>query len=341
VTRHTLVLSCACLSADLPEMIALVADMVRRPVFSADEIEKRRADAITAVRQDADSTTVRSIEGVLQLLYGTDHPYAGPWRGTPETLARIRREDLLSFHGTHVVPSAVRLAVVGDIDSAMVMDLSRREFGDWSAPASGPDVVPPPPAPRRRTRVIDMPGKSQSDIAYGFAAVTRLDPRYYAYWMMNNVLGQFGLGGRLAENIRERQGMAYYAFSTFEGSVGEGPLLVQAGVDPQNVRRTIEAIDTEIQKLQMEGPTPAEVEETRESLIGSIPRMFETNESIAEFLQISEQFGLGLHYDQALPRLLEQVTFDQVRAAARELLDIDRASVAVAGPTLIEIGDRR
>ena len=69
--------------------------------------------------------------------------------------------------------------------------------------------------------------------------------------------------------------------------------------------------------------------------------MFETNESIAEFLQISEQFGLGLHYDQALPRLLEQVTFDQVRAAARELLDIDRASVAVAGPTLIDIGDRR
>ena len=131
-----------------------------------------------------------------------------------------------------------------------------------------------------------MPGKSQSDIAYGFAAVTRLDPRYYAYWMMNNVLGQFGLGGRLADNIRERQGMAYYAFSTFEGSVGEGPLLVQAGVDPQNVRRTIEAIDTEIQKLQMEGPTLAEVEETRESLIGSIPRMFETNESIAEFLQI-------------------------------------------------------
>ena len=126
VTRHTLVLSCACLSADLPEMIALVADMVRRPVFSADEIEKRRADAITAVRQDADSTTVRSIEGVLQLLYGTDHPYAGPWRGTPESLARIRREDLLSFHATHVVPSAVRLAVVGDIDSAMVMDLARR-----------------------------------------------------------------------------------------------------------------------------------------------------------------------------------------------------------------------
>jgi zinc protease len=335
VSRHTLVLSCACLSVDLPQMIALMADMVRRPAFAADEIEKRRAETITAVRQDADSTAVRSIEGMLQLLYGADHPYARPWRGTPDSLARIRRQDLLSFHATHIVPSSVRLAIVGDIDTGMVMDLARGAFGDWSAHGSGLDAVPPPPAAERRTRVIDMPGKSQSDIAYGFAAVTRLDPRYYAYWMMNNVLGQFGLGGRLADNIRERQGMAYYAFSTFDGTIGEGPLLVQAGVDPQNVQRTIEAIDTEIQKLQLEGPTLEEVEETRESLIGSIPRMFETNESIAEFLQTSEQFGLGLHYDQVLPRVLERVTYDDVRDAARELLDIDRAAVAVAGPAAI------
>ena len=71
--------------------------------------------------------------------------------------------------------------------------------------------------------MVDLPGKSQSDIAYGFTAIRRLDPRYDAYWVMNNILGQFGLGGRLADNIRERQGMAYYAFSSFDPSVGAGP----------------------------------------------------------------------------------------------------------------------
>ena len=102
-----------------------------------------------------------------------------------------------------------------------------------------------------------MPGKPQTDIAYGFTTIRRLDPRYYAYWMMNNVLGQFGLGGRLADNIRERQGMAYYAFSAFDPNVGEGPLLVRAGVDPANVDRALAAIDHEVAALADDGTDAA------------------------------------------------------------------------------------
>ena len=184
----------------------------------------------------------------------------------------------------------------------------------------------------RRERMFAMPGKPQTDIAYGFTTISRLDPRYCAYWMMNNILGQFGLGGRLAENIRERQGMAYYAFSVFDANVGEGPLMVRAGVDPQNVRRAIDAIDLEVRHLGLEGPTAVEMQETRDSLIGSIPRMFETNESIAEFLQTGEQFGLGLDYDRRLPGLLDAVTRDEVASAAAEVLEPARAAVAVAGP---------
>ena len=75
--------------------------------------------------------------------------------------------------------------------------------------------------------------------------------------MMNNILGQFGLGGRLADNIRERQGMAYYAFSSFDPTVGEGPLVVRAGVDPKNVDRAIAAIDAEVRQLGEQGPTAA------------------------------------------------------------------------------------
>jgi zinc protease len=177
-----------------------------------------------------------------------------------------------------------------------------------------------------------MPGKPQSDIAYGLTALRRLDPRYYAGWMLNNILGQFGLGGRLAENIRERQGMAYYAYSTLDARVAEGPLVIRAGVDPANVPRALAAIDAEVAALGEGGPTRAEVEETRESLIGSVPRMLETNESIAEFLQTAEQFDLGLDFDLQLPGLLAQVTYDDIMDVARELLRPGRASVAIAGP---------
>jgi zinc protease len=184
-----------------------------------------------------------------------------------------------------------------------------------------------------------MPGKPQADIAYGFNTIRRLDPRYYAYWMMNNVLGQFGLGGRLADNIRERQGMAYYVYSTFDASTGEGPLLVRAGVDSLNVVRTIAAIDDEVRRLGQDGPTPAEVAETCEYLVGSIPRFLETNYGIAAFLHTSERYGLGLDYDRRLPGLLRAVTLEEIRAAAAEVLNPDVASIGIAGPA--DVADAR
>ena len=149
---------------------------------------------------------------------------------------------------------------------------------------------------------------------------------------MNNILGQFGLGGRLADNIRERQGMAYYAFSSFDPTFGEGPLVVRAGVDPRNVGRALDAIDMEVRHLGEGGPTITEVEETRAYLIGSIPRLLETNDSIAGFLQNCEEFGLGLDFDRRLPRLLQSVTMDEIRSAAADALSPERAAVAVAGP---------
>jgi zinc protease len=181
--------------------------------------------------------------------------------------------------------------------------------------------------------VISLTGKSQSDIAYGFTTIRRLDPRYYAYWVMNNILGEFGLGGRLADNIRERQGMAYYAFSALDPSVGEGPLVIRAGVDPANVERALEAIDLEVGRMGAEGPDSRELAETQQYLIGSIPRTLETNAGIAAFLQAEEQFDLGLDYDQQLPRHLRAVTLEQVKQAAAEVLRPEHASVAIAGPT--------
>jgi zinc protease len=108
--------------------------------------------------------------------------------------------------------------------------------------------------------------------------------------------------------------------------------VIHAGVAPENVARTIEAIDTEVRLLGREGPTVNELEETRDSLIGAIPRMLETNESIADFMLFAEQFALGLDYHHRLPGLLQQVTMDDVKEAAADILNPARAAVAIAGP---------
>lgn len=337
-TRHTLSLGCTCLSEDFDEVLSIVLDVARRPVFPEHEIAKRRAEAITAVRQDVDNPAVRATETFFELLYGARHPYGRRSKGSVESLEHIRRADLVAFHEARVRPSTATLAIVGDVKPVHALARAARELDGWHSTVSDEPAVPAAPSRTcREWRFIPMPGKSQTDIAYGFVAVQRLDPRYYAYWMMNNILGQFGLGGRLADNIRERQGMAYYAFSAFDPSVGEGPLVIRAGVDPANLERAIAAIDHEVRDLGMNGPTARELEESRDYLIGSIPRMMETNQSIASFLQNAEQFGLGLDYDRQLPRHLSAVTLDEVRAAATDILSPDRAVVAAAGP-LVDTG---
>jgi zinc protease len=175
-----------------------------------------------------------------------------------------------------------------------------------------------------------MMNKSQADIAYGFTTIRRNDPRYYAFWLMNNVFGQYSMGGRLGDSIRERQGMAYYVSSSFDANVAAGPLVVRAGVSPANVDRAVSSIDDEIRLLVADGLTAKELDESKRFLIGSIPRALETNAAIANFLQSAEFFNLGLDYDVKLPDLLSAVTLEDANAAARDALDPERATLVIA-----------
>jgi len=331
--RQALTISCTCLSEDFDDILAIIVDVARNPVFPAAEVDKRRSEALTVLRQNEDNPASRALEGVLELLYTPDHPYGRPSKGNAVGVERVSRADLVEFHARRLRPGTLAVSIVGDIAAEEALGRALAALDGWRTPPPEPAVLLPPPPIDRRQRLIAMPGKLQTDIAYGFTAVPRLDPRYYAYWMMNNILGQFGLGGRLADNIRERQGMAYYAFSTLDPAPLDAPLLIRAGVDPANVERALAAIDHEVRTLAATGPTATELDESRAYLIGSIPRLLETNQSIASFLQMCEEYGLGLDFDQRLPHLLGAVTLEQVHAAAAEVLDPERAAIAIAGPS--------
>jgi zinc protease len=334
-SRHATVVGCTCLSEDFDRVLAIVLDIVRRPLFPEHEFAKRKVECLSAITQDEDNPSVRAVEALFELLYGATHPYGRRAKGSLESVQRITRQDLQAFHARRFHPAALSLAVVGHVTPGHALARAEIELDGWSGSTLGEPSLPAPPAAlARRQLQIDLPGKSQSEIAYGFTAISRLDPRYDAYFVMNNILGQFGLGGRLADNIRERQGMAYYAFSAFDPSVGVGPLIVRAGVDPDNVTRTLDAIDQEVRAMGTAGVTAEELAQTKQFLIGSIPRTLETNSGIASFLQSEEQFGLGLDYDRRLADDIRAVTLEQVREAAAALLHPDRAAVAVAGPPL-------
>jgi zinc protease len=332
INRHVISIVCNCLSEDFEAMLDLVGDVTMHPTFPERDLATRRAEIVTMIRQDEDNPAAMATEALLGMLY-PGHPYGQRPRGTVESVEAIPRSALEALHAARFSPATVSLAIVGDVDTGRAAASAARVFSGWRVPAPPPLALPPArPHSTRRQLVVPMMNKAQADIAYGFVTILRSDPAYYAYWLMNNVLGQYSLGGRLGDSIRERQGMAYYVFSALDANVVAGPLTIRAGVNPSNVERAVASIDEELSTLAAEGPTDKELKESKQYLIGSMPRNLETNMGIANFLQTAEFFKLGLDYDLRLPGLLQAVKREDVHAASRRTLDPSKATIAIAGP---------
>lgn len=332
--RHQMALAATCLSDDFNAVLSLVADVARHPRFAEEEIATRRETLITSIRQAEDDPASMAGDAFVKALYG-EHPYARTVRGTVASVESIKRQDLVRFHQKGFDPRAVTVVIVGDVEEDAAIASVATLLGDWnSASAEKPTISVPDaivPAARRLVSV-PMMNKSQADVVYGFVGIRRSDPDYTAMSVMNNALGQYAIGGKLGDSIRERQGMAYYVYSSLDATFGQGAFSIRAGVNAANVEKTIASIDAELNGVTSNGFTQQEIDESKSYMIGALPRQLETNAAIASFLLSCDTFDLGLDYDQRLPGLLAAVTKDAADAAAKRLLDPARATVAVAGP---------
>jgi zinc protease len=336
--RHQMAVAATCLTEDFAAVLALAADVARHPRFADEEIETRRDNLITSIRQEEDNPAAMAADAFAKALYGT-HPYARKVRGTVAGIEAIRRQDLVRFHQKGYDPPAITVIVVGDVEEEAAIATVSKLFGDWppsaksaAAEKTGVNVPDAPAVTGRRLVSVPMMNKSQADVVYGFAGIRRSNPDYTAFSVMNNALGQYAIGGRLGDNIRERQGMAYYVSSSLDATFGPGPFAIRAGVAAANVEKTIASIDAELTAVLGQGFTEQEIDESKSYMIGAIPRQLETNAAIASFLLTVDTFDLGLDYDARLPGLIGAITKDAADAAAKKLLDPMRATIAVAGP---------
>ena len=335
--RHQMAVAATCLSDDFPAVLGLAADIARHPRFADKEIETRRDNLITSIRQEEDNPATMAVDAFAKALYGS-HPYARKVRGTIAGIEAIRRQDLVRFHQKQFDPSAITVIVVGDIDEDAAIAAVTKLYGDWSsvgkAKGDKPAITVPDASAITERKLVSVPmmNKAQADVVYGFTGIRRSDPDYTAYSVMNNALGQYAIGGRLGDSIREKQGMAYYVFSSLDATFGPGPFSIRAGVSAANVEKTIASIDTELKAILEKGFTAQEIDESKSYMIGAIPRQLETNAAIASFLLTVDAFNLGMDYDQRLPGLIGAITKEAAEAAAKTLLDPSRATIAVAGP---------
>jgi len=333
-SRDRAALSARLLKENLPQVLAILAGIVRRPSFPEEEVENLRGQIVTGLEEDAHDTRKVAEDRAYDMVYPKGHPYRHKVEGDIASIKSIRREDLAAFHEKFYRPRVTAVVVAGDFKASEAEGLVKKYFGDWPAgrESAGPEV-PAPPLPDKTVRKdVALPDKTQEDIAVAFRGVARDNPDYYALQVMNNILGRFGMGGRLGRTIREEKGMAYYVYSAFVAYRYVGPFMVRAGVNPRNVGPAVEEIHAALMRMIKNGVTEKELRDSKACLVNGVPRQLELNGSVAAALADINFYGLGLDYFERYSGLIERVGAEDVKRVAREYLHPDKASVVLAGP---------
>lgn len=330
---HTTSFHGRALSEDLLLLLELLSETLREPIFPKDEIEKLRHHLLTGLAIRMQDTSDMADITFDEILY-RGHPYARSEDGNPDTIKAITRADLVKFRRRTFGPRGMAIAVVGAIEPKRAVDLVNRALADWKNP-SQPEV---PSLPELKLlektvkRHYRINGKSQADIVIGTNGPRRKDDDYLAASLGNSVLGQFGMMGRIGESVRERSGLAYYAYSNLSAGVGPGTWTVSAGVNPANVNKAGDLVVKELKRFVKEGVTKEELADSQANFIGRLPLSLESNGGVANALLNIERYGLGLDYYHRYAGLVKAVARPAILETARRHIDPDRLAVAIAGP---------
>jgi len=321
---------------DLPLVLDVLADVLCHPVFPYGEVEKLRGEILTGLEERAHDTQRMASLTFHELAYPQEHPYARSLVGYTETVNGLSRDDLAGFYAGGYGPQGMVIVVVGAVETAAALAQSEAAFGDWEGRKY--ERIPLPEVPRiieMRERVVPIPGKTQSDIVLGYPGPSRTAPDFLDALVANTILGIFGLMGRLGENVRDEQGLAYYSLSRVDGGPGPGPWRVIAGVNPVNVERAIASIRAEIRRLCEEPVGEEELDDNKAFITGSLPLRLETDEGVARAILNMERYSLGLDYLQRYAGLIGELTSERVQAVAQRWLDPDAYALAIAGPPAV------
>lgn len=324
------------LAEDLPVLLDVLADVARHPAFPAPQVERLRGEIVTGLQYRSQDTRYRANRAFHEALYPANHPYHYSTRGTVESVSKLSLAQLQQFHAQHYGPQGMIVVIVGAVKAADAVELVRRQFEDWQNPSQPEPPTMPSVAPITTTRreVVSLPGKSQSDLVLGVPGPSRFAPDYQAASLVNSVLGQFGMMGRIGRTVREELGLAYYAYSQVEGGFGPAPWSIAAGVNPANVELALDRIREEIARLTTEPVGEDDLSDNQAYFVGHLPLQLESNEGIAGALRNIETFGLGLDYLVTYADTIKSLTRADLLNAAKHYLNPDALVIGIAGPEM-------
>jgi zinc protease len=336
-TRDTFRGSLRMLRDNKDEAFDLLRMALTSPHFDTADVERVRSQVISGLRRDTTNPTALASRKFLEIAFG-DHPYGRQTSGTLESVPTITIADMKDYVGRVLARDTLKVAVVGDVDPATLGKLLDHTFGSLPAKASlapVPDIEAAPP-PQRAFVPLDVP---QTVITFGGPGVKRSDPNFMAAYVVNHILGGGGLSSRLYREVREKRGLAYSVFESLLWMEHSAVFIGNTGTRADRAGDTLNAVESEVRRIAEEGPTQKELDEAKSYLKGSQMLALDTSSKLAQALLQYQQDKLPIDYIEKRNAIVDAVTLDDAKQAARRLwgqglltVVVGRAPQAAAQP---------
>ncbi len=309
--------------------LELLADVVRNPAFAPVEIERQRQQLVSALKVSYQDPEYLANVLFDRLAYGFN-PYGFPSNGTPDSVARITRDDLLTFHRRYFAPNNCILALVGDIAPAEAYAGAEKAFGDWARHDIPTEQVIDPPEPTRRVVVLDKADAVQTEVRIGHLGIPRKHRDYMALDLAIKILGGEG-ANRLHRVLRTERGLTYGASADMETLKRSGELMAETNTRSEATAEVLRLMVDEFARLRREPVREQELADAKAYMTGNFPLTIETPDQIATRVLNVLFYDLPVDDLQTFRQRVNAVTVDDVARVAREYLKPDRLSVVLVG----------
>ncbi|HEX7314700.1 MAG TPA: pitrilysin family protein [Pyrinomonadaceae bacterium] len=320
------------LSSKAEPALAVLADVVRNPVFKDEEIERLRQQYLDNLSVGMNDPGQLASWVAGRVVFG-DSPYGHPLSGTSASVQRMQRKDVADFHARFYRPDNAVLVLGGDIKADDAYKLAERLFGDWAKPggtltASATARVEGAGA-KRRVVVVDMPGAGQAAVVFARRGIARTDPEFYAGVVANSVLS--GYSGRLNQEIRIKRGLSYGARSSLDTRRDVGLFVASAQTKNQSGAEVASLLLGELTRLSSEAVGEAELLPRKAVVIGNFGRSLETIEGLVGQVASLALYGLSLDEINRYIASAQAVTPAQIQKFAGSRLGAADAAIVIVG----------
>ena len=313
----------------LREALPLLGDLILKPRFDAEELDRKRTESLVRLAQAHDEARIIASTAFNQMVYGKGHPYATPAGGTEASLKAMQVGDLQSFHREYITPANGFLVIAGDMTRAQAEAELGTLFRSWSGGMLKAKAIPDAPKPKGvQIYLIDKPDAAQSELRLGHPGVARSTPDYFPLEVMNTILGG-SFTSRLNNNLREVHGYSYGAGSAFAQLKGKGLFLASSAVQSDASDKALAEFMKELNAIK--DVTAEEVSKARNYQALGFPGNFESIEGIASQFADVISYNLPDGYLNAYINELLKIQEADVERVAKTYVDPKNMVIVVVG----------